>query len=46
MKARRNNSLEAAPGDGPAMAFIARLDGFAQNPPAQDWDGSWRLESK
>jgi class 3 adenylate cyclase len=39
-------ALEAAPGDGPATALLARLDGFAQNPPAPDWDGTWQLEHK
>jgi adenylate cyclase len=40
------SALEAAPADGPSMAFIARLDGFAQNPPQEDWDGAWYLETK
>ena len=39
-------ALEAVPGDGPAKALIARIDTFAQNPPAEDWDGSWYLEHK
>jgi len=39
-------ALEAVPGDGPAMTFAARIESFAQNPPAQDWDGSWQLEHK
>jgi class 3 adenylate cyclase len=39
-------ALEAAPGDGPSTAFIARLGEFAQNPPPVDWDGAWHLESK
>ena len=39
-------ALEAAPGDGPSTAFIARLGEFAQNPPPADWDGAWHLESK
>jgi class 3 adenylate cyclase len=38
--------LEAVPGDGPAKALIARIDAFAQNPPAEDWDGAWYLEHK
>jgi len=38
-------ALEAAPGDGPSTAFIARLDEL-QNPPPADWDGAWHLESK
>jgi adenylate cyclase len=39
-------ALQAVPDDGPSTAFIARLDGFAHNPPREDWDGSWYLESK
>jgi adenylate cyclase len=41
-----NAALEAVPDDGPSLALIARIDGFAQNPPAPDWDGSWHLEHK
>jgi adenylate cyclase len=39
-------ALTALPGDGPSMAMLARMDAFSQNPPAEDWDGSWRLEQK
>lgn len=39
-------ALKALPGDGPSLALLARMDGFSQNPPAEDWDGSWRLEQK
>jgi adenylate cyclase len=39
-------ALEAVPGDGPSTTFIARIESFAQNPPAEDWDGSWHLEQK
>ncbi|HLZ02648.1 MAG TPA: adenylate/guanylate cyclase domain-containing protein [Bradyrhizobium sp.] len=39
-------ALEAAPADGPSTALLARLEVFAQNPPAEDWDGSWHLEHK
>ena len=39
-------ALKALPGDGPSLALLARMDGFSQNPPADDWDGSWRLEQK
>lgn len=39
-------ALEAIPDDGPSLTFIKRLDGFAVNPPATDWDGVWRLEQK
>ena len=39
-------ALEAVPGDGPSSTFVARIESFAQNPPAEDWDGSWHLEHK
>jgi class 3 adenylate cyclase len=39
-------ALQAVPDDGPSMTFAARLENFAQNPPADDWDGSWHLEHK
>ena len=39
-------ALEAVPDDGPSTALLARLDGFAQNAPPDQWDGSWYLEHK
>ncbi|WP_426442098.1 adenylate/guanylate cyclase domain-containing protein [Bradyrhizobium genosp. P] len=39
-------ALDAVPGDGPSMAFKARVEAFRQNPPAADWDGAWHLEHK
>ncbi len=39
-------ALEAVPSDGPSMTFATRIESFARNPPAEDWDGSWRLEQK
>lgn len=39
-------ALDAVSDDGPSLTFIKRLDGFASNPPADDWDGVWRLEQK
>jgi class 3 adenylate cyclase len=39
-------ALEAAPGDGPSMTFIDRLDRLAANPPGDNWDGAWHLEQK
>jgi adenylate cyclase len=39
-------ALEIAPADGPSTAMVARIEDLKQNPPAADWDGSWRLESK
>jgi class 3 adenylate cyclase len=41
-----DTALEAVPKDGPSLAMIARIEGFAQNPPAPDWDGAWQLEHK
>jgi class 3 adenylate cyclase len=39
-------ALEAIPGDGPSTALLQRIDGFAKNPPADDWDGAWHPEHK
>ena len=39
-------ALEAVPGDGPSMALLQRVENFQANPPAADWDGSWRLDQK
>jgi adenylate cyclase len=38
--------LKAVGDDGPSLTFVARIESFSQNPPAQDWDGSWRMEQK
>jgi adenylate cyclase len=39
-------ALEAVPGDGAAMALVARIERFQSDPPGDDWDGAWRLEQK
>jgi adenylate cyclase len=39
-------ALEIMPGDGPSLTLLKRLDALAAAPPADDWDGAWRLESK
>ncbi|MCC3244340.1 adenylate/guanylate cyclase domain-containing protein [Methylocystis sp. WRRC1] len=39
-------ALEAAPGDGPSMTLMRRVEDLATAPPAADWDGSWRLDQK
>jgi class 3 adenylate cyclase len=39
-------ALEAVPGDGPSAVFMTRISDFLQNPPPDDWDGAWHLESK
>src|SRR5256885_2101894 len=36
----------AFPDDAPASVLAARCEGFIFTPPASDWDGIWRLESK
>ncbi|MCP3444518.1 adenylate/guanylate cyclase domain-containing protein [Bradyrhizobium sp. CCGUVB14] len=41
-----NAALEHAPGDGPSRTMLARIAQFEANPPAADWDGAWRMESK
>jgi adenylate cyclase len=32
--------------DGPCLVFMERCKYFEINPPAQDWDGSWEMDSK
>jgi hypothetical protein len=39
-------ALEAAPDDGPSIALLARVADLKQNPPPENWDGSWRMKSK
>jgi class 3 adenylate cyclase len=39
-------ALVAIPGDGPAAAFVKRIDGLLADPPGIDWDGAWRLDQK
>ena len=39
-------ALAGAPGDGPCMVLLARAERLRDNPPAADWDGSWRLDQK
>jgi adenylate cyclase len=39
-------ALEAVPGDGPSIEFVRRIDSFATNPPAGDWDGAWHPDHK
>lgn len=41
-----NAALERCPGDGPSRTMVARIARFETNPPAADWDGAWRLDSK
>ncbi|MBW7968731.1 adenylate/guanylate cyclase domain-containing protein [Bradyrhizobium sp. BR 10289] len=39
-------ALESVPGDGPSRTMLARIAQFEASPPAADWDGAWRLDSK
>jgi len=39
-------AIEAAPDDAPSKALLARVAVLKQNPPPENWDGSWRIESK
>lgn len=41
-----NAALARCPGDGPSRTMLARIARFETNPPAADWDGAWRLDSK
>ena len=41
-----NAALEIAPGDGPSLTLLARIESMEKNPPGADWDGSWRLDQK
>src|SRR5689334_5176921 len=47
-EARRalQSALEVAPGDGPSMTLLRRIETFEANPPAEAWDGSWQLDHK
>ena len=39
-------ALEAVADDGPSLTLLKRIDEFQRNPPAADWDGSWRIDYK
>lgn len=47
-EARRafRSALEVAPGDGPSMTLLRRIETFEANPPTEEWDGSWQLDRK
>ncbi|MBI4871577.1 MAG: adenylate/guanylate cyclase domain-containing protein [Candidatus Riflebacteria bacterium] len=34
------------PGDRPSAVYLSRCERLATDPPAQDWDGVWRLSEK
>jgi len=37
---------ETVPSDGPSLVLLSRVNSLRNNPPAADWDGSWRLDQK
>ena len=39
-------ALDAAPDDEPSKILIKRMEDFAANPPAGDWDGAWHFDHK
>lgn len=39
-------ALGAVPGDEPTRVLIERVEGFATNPPPENWDGAWHFEHK
>ena len=44
-EARRacQDALHAAPGDGPSLTLLSRLERIELDPPAETWDGSWSV---
>ena len=41
-----NEVLSLAPEDGPSRTYIQRCEGFKVEPPAEDWDGVYKVETK
>ncbi len=39
-------ALAINPHDGPSKAYIERCGYYAANPPAEDWDGVWVMQTK
>jgi adenylate cyclase len=39
-------ALEITPGDGPSTAMINRCREYMENPPSDDWDGSFAMDTK
>ncbi len=39
-------ALAVNPHDGPSKAYIERCAYYAANPPAEDWDGVWVMQTK
>ncbi|RKY57798.1 MAG: hypothetical protein DRP95_06600 [Candidatus Latescibacterota bacterium] len=44
--ARFQEALKIHPEDGPSLAFLRRCRAFLRNPPPEDWDGVFELETK
>jgi len=45
-RAAFTDALAVASDDGPSISLLARVADFERNPPPENWDGSWRMESK
>jgi adenylate cyclase len=41
-----NAALAVCAEDGPSLALLGRVELLRSNPPAADWDGSWKMEHK
>ena len=39
-------ALEACPDDGPSKEYHARCTYYIDNPPPEDWDGVWVMQTK
>ncbi|MBA4367762.1 MAG: adenylate/guanylate cyclase domain-containing protein, partial [Desulfobacterium sp.] len=39
-------ALEVTPEDGPSKTMIHRCQGFMENPPGKDWNGSYSMKTK
>ena len=39
-------ALEAEPKDGPAREYVKRCRNFIANPPGDDWDGVYVMDTK
>ncbi len=40
------NALEIDPEDGPSKVYYARCKHYIENPPPEDWDGVFVMQSK
>lgn len=39
-------ALGACPDDGPSKEYFARCEHYIENPPPEDWDGVWVMQTK